>query len=71
MERQKDELKWDKSFPTRETIDQEATRGIKHGEVSLQLGNEVDILEDASDELNTRLAFYKAKVEDFKSRFPI
>lgn len=67
MEKKKAELEWEKSLPTRETIDQEAIRGVEHGEVSLQMGNKVNILEEASDLLNTRLAFFKAKLEDFKS----
>lgn len=35
LEKKKSELEWEKSFPTRETIDQEVTRGVKHGEVTL------------------------------------
>lgn len=45
------------------------TKGVEHSEVDIQLGNEVNILEEASDPLNTRLAFSKAKLEDFKSKF--
>lgn len=33
LEKQKDELEWEKSLLIRETTDQEATRGVEHGEV--------------------------------------
>lgn len=58
------------STRTRSSNSSNATKSIKHGEVDLRLGNEVDILEEASDLLNTRLTFSKVKLEDFKSIFP-
>lgn len=40
LEREKVELTWEKSLPTREMIDKEAIKGIEHAKVSLNLGRE-------------------------------
>ena len=57
-------------MPTREIIDQEGTKGVKHGEAARRLAPEADSLEETSDRLNIRLAFSKANLEDFISKFP-
>lgn len=54
---------------TREIIDQEMTKGIEHGEDALRMGTKVDSLEEASDYLNTRIAFSKLNLQDFKPKF--
>lgn len=71
LENQKAELTWDKSLPTREIIDQEAAKGVKHVEASLHLGHEIESLEETDDRLTTRLKFSKTKLEEFKSKFPV
>lgn len=37
LEKQKVELGWEKSLPTQEITDQEATKGVEHVEVALNL----------------------------------
>lgn len=53
-----------------EINDQEATKGVEHGKVALQLVTGVDSLEEASDLINIRHTFSKTKLEEFRSRFP-
>lgn len=71
LEKQKAEIAWDKSLPTREIINQEATKDVEHAEVSLNLGLEVESLEETHDRLMARLNVSKVKLEEFKSKFPI
>lgn len=70
FEKQKVEVGLKQLLPTREIIDQEETKGVEHSETALRLGTEVDSLEEARDHMITRLVFSKAKLEDFKFKFP-
>ena len=45
LEKEKVELAWERSLPTREMIGKEATRGVEHAEAALNLGLEVNSLE--------------------------
>lgn len=58
-------------MPTREIIDQEATRGVEHAEVALGLVLEIDSLVETYERLTPRLNFSKTKLEDFKSKFHV
>lgn len=69
LEKQKVELAREKSLDTRETIYQEATKGVEHVEVVINLGLEIDYLEEAHDRLNATLEFSKTKLKEFKSKF--
>lgn len=71
LEKEKNELVWEKSLPTREMIDKEAIKGVEHVEVTLNLGLEINSLEEVCDLLTARLDFSKTKLEEFKSKFPI
>lgn len=71
LEKQKAELVGEKSLPIQEIIDQKATKGVKHVEVSLNLGPEVESLEETHDQLMARLNFSNIKLKEFKSKFPV
>lgn len=69
LEKEKVELAWENSLPTRKMIDEEATKGVEHVEVTLNPGLEINSLEEICDLLNSILDFSKTKLEDFKSKF--
>lgn len=69
LEKQKDEFSWEKSLPTREIIDQEATKGVKYSEVALNLGLEIESLEETHGRLTARINFSKTKLESSNPNF--
>lgn len=69
LEKEKFELVWERSLPTREMIDEEVTRGIEHAKVGLNLGLEINSLEEIYDRMTARLDFSQTKLEEFKSKF--
>lgn len=62
---------WEESLPTREMIDEKDTRGVEHAEIALNLGLEINCLEEIHDWLVARLNFSNIKLEEFISKFPI
>lgn len=71
LEKHKVGLAWEKSLPTREVIDQKAIKGVEHAEVALNLGLEVESMEETQDRLMARLNFSNIKLEKFKSKFHV
>ena len=69
LEKEKVEVAWENSLPARKMIDEEATKGVEHVEVTLNLGFEINSQEEICDLLNSILEFSKTKLEDFKSKF--
>lgn len=50
-------------------IDEEVIRGVEHAKAALNLGLEVNSLEEIHDRLISRLDFSHTKLEKFKSKF--
>lgn len=46
LEKEKAETSWEKSLPTKEMIDEEATKGVEHAEAALKPRRETNSLEE-------------------------
>lgn len=69
LEWEKVKVAWEYSLPTREMIDEESPKGVEHAEDALNLGLEINSLEETCDWMTAIIEFSNTKLEEFKSKF--